>query len=70
MIRHILSVYPSGPSVQREVCPVNILFVLADQFRHDCLSALGHPVVQTPHLDGLGATGTLFTRTYCATRRL
>jgi arylsulfatase len=46
---------------------VNILFVLADQFRHDCLSSLGHPVVQTPHLDGLAASGTHFTRTYCAT---
>ena len=46
---------------------MNILFVLADQFRHDCLSALGQSVVQTPHLDGLAAAGTLFTRSYCAT---
>ena len=47
--------------------PVNILFILSDQFRHDCLGTLGHPVVQTPHLDALAAQGTLFSRTYCPT---
>ena len=46
---------------------MNILFILTDQFRHDCLGALAHPVVQTPHLDGLAAQGTLFSRTYCPT---
>ncbi|MFL2542161.1 MAG: sulfatase [Candidatus Latescibacterota bacterium] len=45
---------------------MNILFILADQFRHDCLGALAHPVVQTPNLDRLATAGTLFSRTYCA----
>ncbi|MGA8726553.1 MAG: sulfatase-like hydrolase/transferase [Acidimicrobiales bacterium] len=38
----------------------NVLFVTVDQWRGDCLSALGHPVVETPTLDRLAATGTLF----------
>ena len=42
----------------------NILFILTDQMRGDCLSITGHPVVQTPHLDQLGRTGTVFTRAY------
>ncbi len=41
--------------------PGNVLFVTVDQWRGDCLSALGHPVVETPTLDRLAAAGTLFS---------
>ncbi|MCH7929783.1 MAG: alkaline phosphatase family protein [Proteobacteria bacterium] len=41
--------------------PLNILLVTPDQWRADCLSALGHPTVRTPHLDALAAEGVLFT---------
>jgi len=42
--------------------PLNVLFITADQWRGDCLSALGHPMVRTPHLDTLAAQGALFER--------
>ena len=42
----------------------NVLFITADQWRGDCLSAVGHPVIQTPTLDALARQGTLFTRHY------
>lgn len=42
----------------------NILLITADQWRGDCLSALGHPSVRTPHIDALAAEGTLFARHY------
>ena len=38
----------------------NILFVTFDQWRGDCLSAMGHPVIETPVLDALAADGVLF----------
>jgi arylsulfatase A-like enzyme len=41
---------------------MNILLIVADQWRGDCLSALGHPAVRTPHLDALAARGTTFLR--------
>ena len=41
--------------------PINVLFITADQWRGECLSALGHPTVKTPHLDALAADGVLFT---------
>jgi arylsulfatase A-like enzyme len=41
---------------------INVLLLTGDQWRHECLSALGHPVVETPHLDALAADGVLFTR--------
>jgi arylsulfatase A-like enzyme len=40
--------------------PLNILFITADQWRAECLSALGHPLVKTPHLDALAREGVLF----------
>ncbi len=44
--------------------PSNVLFITADQWRGDCLSALGHPCLRTPKLDRLAAEGTLFARHY------
>jgi arylsulfatase A-like enzyme len=46
----------------------NVLLVTADQWRGECLSALGHPVVRTPHLDALAAEGVMFRShfTQCA----
>ncbi|HWD54223.1 MAG TPA: sulfatase-like hydrolase/transferase [Acidimicrobiales bacterium] len=38
----------------------NVLFITLDQWRGDCLSALDHPVLETPALDGLAARGVLF----------
>ncbi|HZC16720.1 MAG TPA: alkaline phosphatase family protein [Caulobacteraceae bacterium] len=47
--------------------PLNVLFITADQWRGDCLSAAGHPMVRTPHLDSLAAEGVLFARHYANT---
>jgi arylsulfatase A-like enzyme len=47
--------------------PLNVLFITADQWRGDCLSALGHPVVKTPHLDALAGQGVLFARHFANT---
>lgn len=47
----------SGPST-------NVLFITVDQWRGECLSALGHPIVETPNLDALAAAGVHFTRHY------
>ena len=40
----------------------NVLFITADQWRGECLSALGHAIVETPQLDALAAEGVLFRR--------
>lgn len=44
---------------------MNFLFITADQWRGDCLSALQHPCVRTPALDALAAESVLFARHYC-----
>ncbi|MDQ3700460.1 MAG: sulfatase-like hydrolase/transferase, partial [Chloroflexota bacterium] len=42
----------------------NILLVLVDQWRGDCLGIEGHPVLSTPNIDRLGADGAHFRRAY------
>jgi len=42
----------------------NILLITLDQFRADCLSCAGHPVVQTPNLDRLAQQGVRFVNHY------
>lgn len=44
----------------------NILLIMTDQMRGDCLGAAGHPDVKTPHLDTLAAQGLLFPNAYSA----
>ncbi|MGH6998809.1 MAG: sulfatase-like hydrolase/transferase, partial [Phenylobacterium sp.] len=43
---------------------MNILFVTLDQFRADCLSCAGHPIVRTPNLDRLAQQGVRLARHY------
>lgn len=43
---------------------MNILFITADQWRGECLSVTGHPIVKTPHLDALAADGMAFKHHY------
>ena len=44
----------------------NILFLVADEYRHDCLGVAGHPIVKTPNFDRLARDGVRFTQAYVA----
>ena len=43
---------------------MNILLITLDQFRGDCLSCAGHPIVRTTNLDRLAREGVRFARHY------
>lgn len=43
----------------------NIVFIFADQHRHDALGCAGNEIVQTPNLDRLATSGVRFTNTWC-----
>ncbi|QDT13307.1 Arylsulfatase [Planctomycetes bacterium K23_9] len=47
--------------------PPNILFVLCDDHRFDCLGAAGHPFLETPHIDALARDGAMLTHAYVTT---
>ena len=44
----------------------NLILLMADQFRGDCLGIAGHPDVKTPYLDSLAADGVYFPNAYSA----
>jgi arylsulfatase len=45
----------------------NILFLMADQHRGDCLGCAGNPVIKTPHLDSIAHDGVIFSNAYTST---
>jgi len=42
----------------------NIILIISEQHRGDCLGIERHPVLQTPNMDSLAAGGVRFTRAY------
>ena len=48
----------------RKASKPDILIIMPDQMRGDCLSILGHPVVRTVQMDALAKQGALFRRAY------
>lgn len=56
----------SAPAQTRREHP-NLLMIMADQWRGDCLGCDGHPVVKTPNLDRLAREGARFTHAYSST---
>lgn len=47
--------------------PPNLLFLLSDDQRWDTLGCTGHPLLETPHIDGLAAEGVLFENAFVTT---
>lgn len=45
--------------------PPNVLLIMADQLNPRFLGAYGSTVAQTPHIDALAASGTVFEDFYC-----
>lgn len=43
----------------------NILLIMSDEHAPMFSGAYGHPLVQTPHMDGLAEQGVLFENAYC-----
>ncbi|MCY4064970.1 MAG: sulfatase-like hydrolase/transferase [Rhodospirillaceae bacterium] len=44
----------------------NFLMIVTDQHRADYLGCAGHPILKTPHIDGIAARGVRFDRFYVA----
>ena len=42
----------------------DILYIMCDQLRYDCIAALGNNIIKTPNLDRLAKRGTIFTNAY------
>ncbi len=45
----------------------NVVFIITDDQRWDCMSCAGHPILKTPNLDRLAAEGARFTNAFVTT---
>ena len=67
--RHLLGALPAAAlAAQTTGMPArpNILLVISDQFRWDCIGAAGlNPMNLTPNLDQMASRGVLFRNAFC-----
>src|SRR2546423_14296968 len=45
----------------------NVVFILTDDQRWDCLGCAGHPYLKTPNIDRLAREGVYFKKAFCTT---
>ncbi len=45
----------------------NVIFILTDDHRWDCMGAMGHPFIETPHMDRIAQEGVLFENAFVTT---
>ena len=55
-----------SPTIAQSKAPVNILFLLADDWSYPHASAYGDSVIRTPTFDWLGQQGAIFNNAFCA----
>lgn len=58
---------PAAPHAAHGDKRPNIIFIIADDMRHDDMSCVGHPFGKTPNLDRLAREGVLFRNARCTT---
>lgn len=56
----------TGDTEKKGVCPrkPNVLFIMTDQQRWDCVGANRNPIIRTPNLDALAADGVNFSNSF------
>jgi arylsulfatase A-like enzyme len=60
----LAGIFVSASCLAAAIAKPNVLFILADDFRPDCVAASGNPQIQTPNLDRLSSRGLSFTHAY------
>ena len=53
-----------APAASPKAGKLNLLMILSDQHRWDCVGESGNPTIHTPNLDQLAKDGAHFTRAY------
>lgn len=43
----------------------NVVFILSDDLRWDCMGVAGHPFLKTPHIDRIANEGIRFSNAFC-----
>jgi N-sulfoglucosamine sulfohydrolase len=68
LLASLIACNEPGPGTAESEDPrPNLILIVADDHGKDALGCYGNPVVQTPNLDALAATGTRYDRAFCTT---
>ena len=59
--------WPSRGRAARPAVKPNIIFILTDDHRWDCLGVMGHPFLETPNLDRIANEGLLCENAFVTT---
>ena len=62
-----LALAPCASAAQQVDDRLNVVFILIDDQRFDGAGALGHPFLETPHLDRLAREGVVFDNAFVTT---
>jgi len=67
--RDLLTTLPAAAALAQTPAQTNrpnIIMVISDQFRHDCIGAMGlNPMNLTPNLDAMASRGVMFQSAFC-----
>ena len=63
---NIHNLYEGVKAIKNQEVKPNIVLIVTDQMRSDCLGAAGNPVIETPYLDTLAVQGAMFNNAYTA----
>ena len=64
-LAHAAQACAAAADTQRSRRP-NILFLMDDEHRGDCLGCDGNKAIKTPNLDRLASEGAMFSKAYCS----
>ncbi len=67
LLLHSACTPEAAPASLRADARPNLVLIVADDHGKDALGCYGNPVIKTPHLDALAATGTRYDRAFCTT---
>ena len=63
--------FPESVQIERvdknSQAPRNVIFILSDDHRYDAMGFMGHPFLETPHMDSIAANGTHLENAFVTT---
>jgi N-acetylglucosamine-6-sulfatase len=62
-------IFPSEVTIEKRErsTPRNVIFILSDDHRYDAMGFMGHPFLETPHMDSIAANGTHLENAFVTT---
>jgi arylsulfatase A-like enzyme len=67
LLAHVARGADKPAAASKPASKPNVLFILCDDIRWDCMGCAGHPYLKTPNIDRLAREGVHFKNMFCTT---